>query len=220
MRYNSTQGISLRFFCVFYFASFAFKQLLFNRKETQSEDAKKREEFCKIMALSERVSIVRRVRSKAIKPQSRWWRYGPLIVWMAVIFLASTGTMSASNTSGLLQKLLDGLFGAPLAEEQLRFWHILLRKGGHFAEYAVLAVLAVRAFITSSRGLLRRHAALAAFLLIAVYAFLDEFHQSFVPSRGASVYDSLIDIAGGTAALAVWSLFITIRKRRLNTALK
>jgi VanZ family protein len=41
-----------------------------------------------------------------------------------------------------------------------------------------------------------------------VYALIDEYHQSFVPSRTASVLDSLIDMAGGITAL------ILVRRKR------
>jgi VanZ family protein len=37
--------------------------------------------------------------------------------------------------------------------------------------------------------------------LIVVYALLDEYHQSFVPSRTASIFDSFIDMSGGVAML-------------------
>ncbi len=39
--------------------------------------------------------------------------------------------------------------------------------------------------------------AISAALLSAVYAFTDEFHQSFVPTRTASFLDVGIDTAGG-----------------------
>jgi VanZ family protein len=39
--------------------------------------------------------------------------------------------------------------------------------------------------------------------LIVGYALLDEYHQSFVPSRTASIFDSLIDSVGGLVALIV-----------------
>ena len=44
--------------------------------------------------------------------------------------------------------------------------------------------------------------------LVVVYALLDEYHQSFVPSRTASIFDSLIDMAGGLTVL----IFIRSRK--------
>jgi len=42
---------------------------------------------------------------------------------------------------------------------------------------------------------------------VVVYAWIDEYHQSFVPSRTASIFDSLIDMAGGLTALLI------VRKR-------
>jgi len=88
----------------------------------------------------------------------------------------------------------------------------LLRKGGHFTEYAILALLAARALRTSTRELLRTRWFWLSLLLVVVYALGDEFHQSFVPSRTASIYDSMIDTFGGLTAL----VFLTIRKHRTH----
>jgi VanZ family protein len=44
-------------------------------------------------------------------------------------------------------------------------------------------------------------------LLIMIYALLDEYHQSFVPSRTASIYDSLIDVVGGLTALSIFAIW-------------
>jgi VanZ family protein len=41
----------------------------------------------------------------------------------------------------------------------------------------------------------------AALALVIAYALIDEYHQTFVPSRSGSVYDSFIDMAGGLTAL-------------------
>lgn len=38
-------------------------------------------------------------------------------------------------------------------------------------------------------------------MLVVTFALVDEYHQSFVATRTASIFDSLIDIAGGLAAL-------------------
>ena len=68
-------------------------------------------------------------------------------------------------------------------------------------EYAILGLLAARAFHGSAHAGLRRRWFEVALSLVVLFAFSDEFHQSFTPSRTASVYDSLIDITGGLAAL-------------------
>lgn len=131
---------------------------------------------------------------------NRIWRYAPLLVWMTIIFFASTSTFSGDNTSRIIRPLLLWLF-PQMSEERLALIHFLIRKLGHFTEYAVLGFLAARAFIGSSRRLLREHWILTSSILIVVYALLDEFHQSFVTSRTASFFDCLIDIAGGLFVL-------------------
>jgi VanZ family protein len=137
--------------------------------------------------------------------RGRLWRYGPLILWMLFISFASTAEFSAANTSTYLRPLVLWFFPT-LSEAQVAGIHFVLRKLGHFAEYAVLAFLARRALITSSRAILRQHWFQLALLLVVIYGLLDEFHQSFVPSRTASVYDSAVDILGGLTVLLVFKL--------------
>ena len=138
--------------------------------------------------------------------RGRFWRYAPLVVWTLVIFLASTGELSAPNTSRILRPLLLWLF-PNISEERLMSAHFFVRKAAHFTEYAILAFFAARAFITSSHERLRRAWFLIALLLVILYSLSDEYHQSFVASRTGSIYDSLIDIAGGLTALAVFALW-------------
>jgi len=141
---------------------------------------------------------------------ARAWRYLPLLVWMALIFFFSTGELSAGNTSRIVRPVLLWLF-PEISEERIAFAHFLVRKGAHFTEYAVLALLAARAFYTSSRELLRRRWFTCALLLVVFYSLSDEFHQTFVPSRTGSIYDSFIDITGGLTALLCRKLW---RRRR------
>ncbi|PYS59037.1 MAG: hypothetical protein DMF76_17575 [Acidobacteria bacterium] len=139
----------------------------------------------------------------------RLWRYGPLILWAAFIFLASTKLMSASNTSTILRPVVLWLF-PNISEATLNLIHFMIRKAGHFSEYAIFALLAAHAFRTSSRELLRKRWFWASLSLVVIYALGDEFHQSFVRSRTASIYDSMIDSFGGLTALAL----LTIQKHR------
>jgi VanZ family protein len=142
--------------------------------------------------------------------RDRLWRYLPLGLWILFISFASTAQFSAVNTSTVLRPLV--LWFAPtLSESQLATVHFALRKLGHFTEYAVLAFLARRAFVTSSYGFLRRYWFQCALMLIVAYALLDEFHQSFVPSRTASIYDSAIDVAGGITVLLLLKIFVRSR---------
>lgn len=145
--------------------------------------------------------------------RNRVWRYGPLVVWLALIFLASTGALAAPNTSRIIGPLLRWLF-PHITETQLLRAHFLTRKLAHFSEYAVLGLLAARAFIPSTRAWLSRRWLLSALVLVATYALLDEYHQSFVPTRTASIWDSMIDTAGGATALSLLAWWRWRRRKR------
>jgi VanZ family protein len=140
--------------------------------------------------------------------KSRLWRYGPLVVWAALIFIGSGNVLSAEHTSILLP-IVKWLFPS-LSQESLNTLHFLIRKTGHLTEYAILGMLAAYAFRRSTHQLLRRHWFWFSLLLAVIYALTDEYHQSFVPSRTASVYDSMIDSTGALIALMI----IWLRHRR------
>jgi VanZ family protein len=131
---------------------------------------------------------------------------------MAFIFFASTAQLSASNTSRIIRPLLIWLF-PDISEESLAFAHFIVRKLAHLTEYAILGLLAARAFTTSSREGLRRRWFLYAGLLVIIYALSDELHQRFVPARTGSIYDSLIDITGGFIALSLVAAWRRVKKR-------
>jgi len=135
---------------------------------------------------------------------NRLWRYGPLIVWATLIFIGSSNLLSASHTSAFLVRPLHWLFPGA-SDATLATIHFLIRKAGHLTEYFILAVLAARAFRTSSRELLHTRWFLASLLLVVAYSLFDEFRQSFVSTRSASIYDSMIDSTGGLLGLIfVW----------------
>ena len=91
--------------------------------------------------------------------------------------------------------------------ETLATIQFFTRKIAHFTEYAILGFLAARAFRASPAPAISRRWFWISAALIIVYALIDEYHQSFVPSRTASIFDSFIDMSGGLAAL------IFVRKR-------
>ncbi len=128
-------------------------------------------------------------------------RYLPLVIWLAFISYASSDSFNAGNTSRIIGPLVLWLF-PNTSPETMATIHFITRKLAHFTEYAILGFLAARAFRGSPRWFL------ISAVLVVVYALLDEYHQSFVPSRTASIFDSLIDMAGGISAL----IFIS-RKR-------
>lgn len=146
-------------------------------------------------------------------------RYLPLLLWMVFISFASTGNLSAGNTSRIIGPLVLWLFPNTSPETMLVI-HMTTRKIAHFLEYALLGILAARAFRGSPREALRARWFLVSLVLVVVYALIDEYHQSFVPSRSGSIYDSLIDMAGGLTALIVVSRRdrSSLRRRRASNS--
>src|SRR5258706_16257467 len=154
-----------------------------------------------------------RIATKASAPSylthshHRLSRYGPLVLWAALIFIGSSSVLSGSNTSVVLRPVL-WLF--PHASEATLAWiHFLVRKAGHLTEYAILALLAARAFRTSAREFVRTRWFWGSLLFVVAYSLSDEYHQSIVPSHTASIYNSMIDSVGGLTAL----VFLAVRKR-------
>jgi VanZ family protein len=154
---------------------------------------------------------------KASTRRGRLWRYAPVVAWACFVLFASSSSFSASNTSRIIRPLLIWLF-PDISEAALAQVHFLIRKTAHFAEYALLALLAARAFRTSTRASLARRWRLASFALVACVALADEYRQSFVPTRTGTPYDSLLDMAGGAAALACVSLWLAWRGRNSGVA--
>jgi VanZ family protein len=131
------------------------------------------------------------------------------MVWSGVIFTMSTDTFSAEHTKWLFEPILRWLIPG-LAQSQYDLMHHFIRKCAHFTEYFVFCLLLYRA-VRAGRTGWRWAWGTVALLIATGYSVTDEFHQSFVPSRGASVYDSLLDSTGAFVALLV--LWLWFRRR-------
>jgi VanZ family protein len=140
----------------------------------------------------------------------RWLSdYGPALLMMGVIFVASTGMGTSAHSGWLIRHLLTWLgIGQQLPPARFDSVNHYVRKAGHLIEYALLGGLLHRAAAhhQASAGEKDRwgpHRVLGALIVVALYAASDEFHQRFVASRTPSVWDVLLDIAGGAAGLGV-----------------
>jgi VanZ family protein len=132
----------------------------------------------------------------------------PVLIWMALIFSASSDSHSYEHSSRFVEPFLHWLF-PQMPEAQVKEIHLLIRKCAHLTEYTVFALLLWRALRkpvkNDPRPWIWREARLAL-LIVALYAASDEFHQSFVPTRTALVSDVFVDTAGGAAGLlALWA---------------
>lgn len=144
-----------------------------------------------------------------------WW---PALVWAAVISWFSTATFTSENKGKIIIPVLHWIL-PNLPQETLIFLHGVIRKCGHFVEYFVLSLLILRG-LRAGRQESHLKWALAAVVLVAGYAALDEWHQSFVPGRTAAVGDVLLDTTGGLAAQALAALiFLWGEVRRKRAAL-
>lgn len=104
----------------------------------------------------------------------------PVVLWMAVIFYLSAQPDLPHHPQGLID--------------------LVIKKLGHMAEYAVLAVLAVWA-LRHGAPLIERRAFLWALVLAASYAVTDEMHQYFVPGRNPQPLDVGFDVLGACLGL-------------------
>jgi VanZ family protein len=138
-----------------------------------------------------------------------FWAWWPAILWAGVIFTMSTDTFSAEHTAWFFEPVLRRLMPG-MAQSQYDFMHHIIRKCAHFTEYFVFFLLLYRA-VRAGRAGWRWGWGVAALLIAAAYSATDEFHQFFVPSRGASAYDSLLDSTGALVALVV--LWLWFRRR-------
>jgi VanZ family protein len=136
----------------------------------------------------------------------RFWL--PVVLWLAVIALESM-FLSSKVTGGWLWRIYRFLH-VPIDIDAFDRFHHLLRKTGHVAGYGILCILAFRARYrtlldakSKSRFTLRRHSAVLALGLTLLTATLDEWHQSFDPSRTGTIRDVGLDMMGGVIFLSV-----------------
>jgi len=133
-------------------------------------------------------------------------RWLPALVWSAMIFIGSTDLLSSSNTSRWIEPIIRWV---QPGINNLDLWRAMtiIRKGGHVAEYAILAILLWRAIpkdaASGSKSSWRWPDAAMAQGACVFFAMSDEYHQSFFPTRTAATRDVLIDIAGAAIGLAV-----------------
>ena len=155
-----------------------------------------------------------------------WW---PVVFWLGVIRAESTDTASSANTGALLYKVITTVapHASPSLVEQL---NAVLRKTGHFLGYAILSALVLLALRLTNRDRLRPllqrawgtrlhdywrwEWAVLGIVLTAYTAALDEFHQTFIPSRTGRWQDVVLDTGGAIAMQVVLYLMAAHSSRK------
>lgn len=132
----------------------------------------------------------------------RLWRLGfaaASLAWMGMIFYLSS--LSQDDAGRALESPIVSWLGA------------LRSYAAHLVLYGVLASL-VQASLWSWKPAASYQLwwVLAAAAFATLYGVTDEYHQSFVPSRSASMVDVLVNGVGAvTAAGGIWLLAWTMR---------
>jgi VanZ family protein len=143
-----------------------------------------------------------------LSSRAKYWFASAL--WATLISILSTNSFSSDHTSRFIIPILRWLF--PHASmETLDIGHAVIRKTAHLTEYFILSIFLFLAQRGGNQGWKLRWA-IWAIVLCAGYASVDEFHQSFVPSRTASPWDALIDTTGASAAQCVFWIWCRARK--------
>jgi len=135
--------------------------------------------------------------------------WGPTIVWMLVIFAASADSNSMAHSSWIIEPICRWLGLTPYQSANV---HVFARKAAHMTEYALLALLLLRA-LSHNRGDARKWIS-SAWVLATAYAAIDEFHQWFTPNRNASPIDVMIDSAGAAIGLFLCFLILQVRSKK------
>ncbi|TAK36122.1 MAG: hypothetical protein EPO21_04035 [Chloroflexota bacterium] len=110
-------------------------------------------------------------------------RWGIVVLWMAAIFYGS----SRSSIPTAPDEALD----------------FVMKKSAHVGEYAILAILLLRAIYPNERLNARR--LLLPLALAVLYAASDEFHQVWTSERHPSLRDVGIDSVGALVSLIVYA---------------
>lgn len=123
--------------------------------------------------------------------------------WAATIFITSCTFIERGVFIRFVEKFIPA--GMP-RDLWVNFWAsfgIFVVKAYHVTEFAVLCYLLFLAFKTVFNN--QSKARFLAAAVAALYAASDEWHQTFVPGRGGTWVDVVIDCVGISIAVAIIS---------------
>jgi VanZ family protein len=124
---------------------------------------------------------------------------------VGLISIESTSYLSSENTGRALYALVVRIFGK-VDFHQFEVWHHYLRKTGHVIGYGMLSLLLLRGLRSTFEAaghVFNLRAAAAAWIGTVFVASLDEWHQSYIPSRTGTPWDVVLDSAAALAFLVL-----------------
>lgn len=152
----------------------------------------------------------------------RIFAWALVLLWMGLIFYLSHQPIGESaqlsrRVTGVVIDIVDTV--APDAHWTPAQVNHFVRKSSHFLAYLVLGLLVRNALAEDEQARYARREGWKTFLLALVicvlYAVSDEYHQSFVPGRGAQVADVVLDGFGAFTGLIMYEFGRWLRAERL-----
>lgn len=142
-----------------------------------------------------------------------------LVMYMIYGFSAQNSDLSNETSGGVVDMIINFFVpnydNLPTEEQESLSGQItyIVRKTGHFSEFALLGFLLTLHLQAIHNVCHFRYRAALAFVLCALYAASDEFHQGFVDGRAPSIKDVSIDSAGALFGILLMMLIISLTLR-------
>ena len=113
-----------------------------------------------------------------------------------------TSSELSSGITKIIVEIIEKL--VPNGDVNIDGFHHYVRKSAHFIAYLLLGILSLNALKSSNK--LGYHSVWIALLLCVLYASCDELHQLCITGRSGEVKDVLIDSAGASIGIGIWSV--------------
>ena len=123
-----------------------------------------------------------------------------------IFFFSSQNGDESTKTSGIFDNIISIIVKDESKKPTVKY---IIRKIAHFTEYCILAILVLN--VIKDYTNITYKTLILAFLLCALYAASDEWHQTFVDGRAGQFFDVFIDSCGSLFGLI---LFKCIKKRK------
>lgn len=144
------------------------------------------------------------------------------ILWMGFIYFNSSLSGEKSNDTSykVVNKITNNNYTYTNNNTStVKDFNVFIRKNAHAFEFGALSIFLALTFFTynkKGKGIIS-----TILLIVLLYAVSDEYHQLYVPGRGSSVKDVVIDFIGGIIGLLIFYIcyylvYDRFRKKKLG----
>ncbi len=137
-----------------------------------------------------------------------------VVLWLVLIFYLSSQPAEESNglSKGVTKVIVETVEKIVDVKEDTNMvdgFNHLVRKYAHFMSYLILGILVNNALVVSN---IKENTFKYSLIFCILYAISDEFHQLFVPGRGAQIKDVIIDSSGAFFGIWLYSILNKFKK--------